>query len=175
VESGVPCIHYGQIYTHYGTATDKTLSFVGEEIAKNKTLAQKGDLVIATTSENVEDVGKATVWLGENNIVVSNDACFFRHKQNPKYLAYIFQSKLFFDFKKRNCTGTKVIRINPNTILDFTIPIPSLQEQRRIVAILDRFEALTTDLQAGLPAEISARRKQYEYYRDKLLSFKRKA
>ena len=57
----------------------------------------------------------------------------------------------------------------------FTIPLPPLEEQERIVSILDRFEALTTDLQSGLPAEIEARRKQYEYYRERLLSFKRKS
>ena len=59
-------------------------------------------------------------------------------------------------------------------IRNFEIPLPPLSEQRRIVAILDRFEALTNDLQAGLPAEIAARRQQYEYYREKLLTFKRK-
>lgn len=175
VENGVPCIHYGQIYTYYGTAAYKTKSFVSEGLAKNKTLAKPGDLVIATTSENVEDVGKATVWLGDENVVVSNDACFFRHSQNPKYLAYVFQSKLFFDFKKRRCTGTKVIRINPDAILNFLIPVPPLPEQERIVSILDRFEALTTDLQNGLPAEIEARRRQYEYWRDRLLSFPRRS
>ena len=53
------------------------------------------------------------------------------------------------------------------------IPIPSLATQERIVDILDRFEALTTDLQEGLPAELEARRKQYEYYRERLLSFER--
>ena len=58
---------------------------------------------------------------------------------------------------------------------NYLVPIPSIPEQRRIVAILDRFEALTTDLQSGLPAEIEARRKQYEHYREKLLTFKRKA
>ena len=52
-----------------------------------------------------------------------------------------------------------------------SIPVPSLDEQERIVAILDRFDALTTDISSGLPAEISARQKQYEYYRDKLLTF----
>ena len=55
---------------------------------------------------------------------------------------------------------------------EMLIPIPSMEEQERIVSILDRFEALTTDLQSGLPAEIEARRQQYEYYRNKLLSFK---
>lgn len=64
--------------------------------------------------------------------------------------------------------------INAKKVKDFKIPIPSLEEQNRIVSILDRFESLTTSLQSGLPAEISARRQQYEYYRDKLLTFKRK-
>lgn len=58
--------------------------------------------------------------------------------------------------------------------MSFELPIPSLQEQERIATILDRFESLTTSLQSGLPAEIVARRQQYEYYRDKLLTFKRK-
>ena len=64
--------------------------------------------------------------------------------------------------------------INAKKVKDFKIPIPTLEEQNRIVSILDRFESLTTSLQSGLPAEIAARRKQYEHYRDKLLTFKRK-
>lgn len=64
--------------------------------------------------------------------------------------------------------------INAQKVKDFKIPIPSLEEQHRIVSILDRFESLTTSLQSGLPAEIVARRQQYEHYRDKLLTFKRK-
>lgn len=61
-----------------------------------------------------------------------------------------------------------------NKFKSLEIPIPPLAEQERIAAILDRFERLTTDLQAGLPAEIKARQQQYEYYRDRLLTFKRK-
>lgn len=65
-------------------------------------------------------------------------------------------------------------RLSRTVVERLSIPIPSLEEQRRIVAILDRFESLTTSLQTGLPAEITARRQQYEHYRDKLLTFKRK-
>ena len=57
---------------------------------------------------------------------------------------------------------------------DYTIAIPSISEQRKIVGVLDRFDTLTCDLVAGLPAEIEKRRQQYEFYRDKLLTFKRK-
>ena len=62
--------------------------------------------------------------------------------------------------------------INASIIKGFPVPVPSLVEQERIVSILDRFDALVNDLSSGIPAEIEARRKQYEYYRDKLLSFK---
>ena len=65
--------------------------------------------------------------------------------------------------------------INAQIVKEYPIPVPSLAEQQRIVDILDRFNTLTTDITAGLPAEIEVRRKQYEYYRDKLLTFKQKA
>lgn len=66
---------------------------------------------------------------------------------------------------------SSVPNMNANEIKSILIPVPSMEEQERIVSILDRFEALTTDLQSGLPAEIEARRQQYEYYRNKLLTF----
>jgi type I restriction enzyme S subunit len=56
-------------------------------------------------------------------------------------------------------------------VAKYKIPVPPFEEQERIVAILDRFDALTNDITSGLPAEIEARRKQYEYYRDQLLTF----
>lgn len=64
-------------------------------------------------------------------------------------------------------------RLSPSVIKEMEIPIPSLEEQEKIASILDRFDTLTNDLVAGLPAEIEKRRQQYEFYRDKLLTFKR--
>ena len=68
--------------------------------------------------------------------------------------------------------GAKMPRGNKNIIMEYRIPIPSLAEQERIVAILDKFDALVNDISSGLPAELEMRRKQYEYYRDRLLTFK---
>ncbi|MBK7921372.1 MAG: restriction endonuclease subunit S [Veillonella sp.] len=69
-------------------------------------------------------------------------------------------------------TGAAQPKLNQKNLNRIEIPLPSLEEQKRIVALLDRFDALCNDISTGLPAEIAARQKQYEYYRDRLLSFK---
>lgn len=170
-EVGIGCIHYGQIYTYYGTSATKTKSFVSEEFAKKARMAEKGNLVIATTSENDEDVCKAVVWLGEEKIAVSSDACFYAHQLNPKYVAYYFQTEQFQKQKRPNITGTKVRRVNADDLAKIKIPIPTVEEQERIVFILDKFDTLTTSMNEGLPKEIELRQLQYEYYRDLLLTF----
>lgn len=173
-ETGVGCIHYGQIYTRFGAFTDKTLTFVDESLASHLLQVEKGNLVIACTSENVDDICKCVAWLGEENICTGGHACVFRHKQNPKYISYFFQTEYFFNQKVKYTYGTKVKDIKPDSIAKIKIPLPSLEEQERIVSILDNLYTLTNDLSQGLPAEIEKRRQQYEYYRDKLLTFKRK-
>ena len=174
VDDGYPCIHYGQLHTYFGTFANKNKTFINKGLYDKCKKAKYGDLLIATTSEDVEACCKATAWLGEE-VAISGDAHIFRHNQDPKYVAYFFQTDDFAKQKRKYASGVKVVRVNGDNLAKIIIPIPSLEEQRRIVSILDRFETLTTDLQSGLPAEIEARRKQYEYYREKLLTFKRKA
>ena len=137
--------------------------------------AHTGDLVIATTSEDDEAVAKAVAWLGNDDVAVSTDACIFRHTLNPKYVSYFFQTELFQSQKKQHITGAKVRRISGESLAKICIPVPPLEEQERIVSILDKFGALVNDLSSGLPAEIRARRQQYEHYRDRLLTFKEAA
>ena len=76
---------------------------------------------------------------------------------------------------KKYVKNGKISSLPSSGLANALIPIPSLEEQERIATMLDKFYALTTDITAGLPAEIEARRKQYEYYRDQLLTFKQKA
>ena len=78
------------------------------------------------------------------------------------------------DYLLSQVRKASIPRLSPNVIKDLEIPVPPLAEQQRIVDILDRFDSLTNDLTAGLPAEIEKRKQQYEYYRDRLLTFKRK-
>ncbi|WP_292981097.1 restriction endonuclease subunit S [Nitrosomonas sp.] len=170
-ENGVGCIHYGQIYTHYGTYANKTKTYVSKDFFNKARKAKTGDLVIATTSENDEDVCKAVAWLGNEDIAVSSDACIYRNDLNPKFVSYFFQTERFQKQKRLHITGTKVRRVNADDLAKLLIPIPHPGEQARIVAILDKFDALTNSLTEGLPREIELRQKQYEYYRDLLLSF----
>ncbi|TXI32045.1 MAG: restriction endonuclease subunit S [Niabella sp.] len=172
-ESGFPAIHYGQIYTKYGLSADKTFTYVSENLASRLRIANKNDLLLATTSENDEDVVKPLAWLGEKT-AISGDMLLFRHSQNVKYLAYYLQTEEFQEKKRKYITGTKVRRVSSGDLAKMAAPIPypenpnkSLEIQAEIVRILDAF----TELTAELTAELNARKKQYNYYRNQLLSF----
>ena len=174
VEEGVPCIHYGDIYTYYGLTATKAKTYLKPEKAEKMKFASKNDVVIVGAGENNMDIGVGVAWLSDEKVAI-HDACYiFKSKMNPRFVShYLRGSNYHLQIKKYVCEG-KICSISSKSIGRSLIPVPSLQEQERIATILDRFESLTTSLQSGLPAEISARRQQYEYNRDKLLTFKRK-
>lgn len=173
VEEGFPAIHYGQIYTKYSLSAENTFSFVSNELANKLKQAKYNDLLLATTSENDEDVVKPLAWLG-TSAAISGDMMLFRHQQNVKYLAHFFKTSHFQEEKKKYISGAKVRRVSSGDLAKIRVPIPcpdnpkkSLEIQAEIVRILDAMTAHT----AELTAELTARKKQYNYYRDKLLSF----
>ena len=171
VESGVGCIHYGQIHTHYGTWATETKSFISPTLAAKTRHARTGDLIIATTSEDDAAVGKSVAWLGSDDVAVSTDAFILRHQLDPKYISYFFQTNQFQVQKLPHVNGAKVRRISGNAIAKIMVPVPPLEIQREIARILDKFSALEESLKAELKAELDARKKQCEYYRDSLLTF----
>ena len=95
-----------------------------------------------------------------------------------EYRAAVDMRYLFYycfrlgDYCREHLNQGNFASVDMGKFNEFTFLIPSLEEQQRIVSILDRFDTLCNDLSSGLPAEIEARKKQYEYYRDKLLTFK---
>lgn len=171
-KNGKPCIHYGQIYTKYGKTANKTYTFVNDTVFEKSKQAGKNDIVMAVTSENIEDVCKCVVWLGNENIAVSGHTAIIHTKINARYLGYYFSTLHFFIDKAKLAHGTKVIEVTPSSLNDILIPVPSEEEQENIASKVEKFEKLCNDISEGLPAEIEARQKQYEYYRDKLLTFK---
>lgn len=158
-EDGMPCIHYGQIYTRYGLFVDKTITFISEEIYQKQKYAVKNDIVMAVTSENIDDVCKCVAWLGDSKIAVSGHTAIIHHTLNPKYLCYYFHTAMFYAQKKKLAHGTKVIEVTPDRLANIIVPVPPMEVQDEIVKVLDNF------------TELTARKKQYEYYRDFLLDF----
>lgn len=95
----------------------------------------------------------------------------YKHVVNPRFLYYCLSTDYFFHYMNQNSKGAKMPRGDKSKVLLFEIPLPSISKQTEIVAILDKFYNLSYDLSSGLPKEIELRQKQYEYYRDKLLTF----
>lgn len=179
VKEGISVIHYGEIYTRYGVWTDHAFSKVRPDMASWLRYAEPGDVIMAGVGETVEDVGKAVAWLGTQRVGIHDDSYAFRHSMNPKYISYAMQTASFNSQKTKHVSSGKVKRLLIESIKkEVRIPVPypddperSRAEQARIVTILDKFDALINSISEGLPREIELRQKQYEYYRDLLLSF----
>lgn len=138
-----------------------------------KYLLQDKDIIISMDGSLV---GKSFAMLSKKHLpllLVQRVARVRAKRVNQNYLFHNIAHR-FSGYVDKKKTGGAIPHVSMKDIQNFSIPVPSLQEQERIAYILDRFESLTTSLQSGLPAEISARRQQYEHYRDKLLTFKRK-
>lgn len=170
-EDGIPSIHYGEIYTHYGVSAAHVVRKVREPLRPQLRFAMPGDVVIASVGETVEDVGKAVAWLGDEPVAIHDDTFGFRTSMNPKFVSYWMQTDAFHSQKTRYVASAKIKRLSSSALASIRIPTPPAEVQRRIVGTLDEFDALVNDLSIVLPAELAARRKQYEYYRDKLLTF----
>lgn len=166
-DAGFPCIHYGQIHTFYNFAAYKTKSFCDENYAKKLKKGKTGDLLIATTSEDVEACCKAVAWLGDSEVAYSTDSYCYSHDQDPKFMAYLFQTEMFAKQKRMAATGAKVVRVSGEAMATFSFALPPLSKQREIARTLDIFEEYIQRLEKL----ISLRQKQYEYYREKLLTF----
>ena len=163
VDSGYPCIHYGDMYTYYGMWATETRTFISPELASKLRFAEKNDVVIVGAGENDEDIGIGMAWLGDSRPAV-HDACYiFKHQQDPKFVSYFLRSHDYHQQIKKSVSSGKICSISAEGIGKALMPVPPIEVQRKIVEVLDNFSELT--------AELTARQKQYEYYRDNLLNF----
>lgn len=139
---------------------------------KGKGLFKANSFILATTAT-----------IGEHALIIADSLAnqqftnlsirkSLENELSVKYVYYYFF--VIDEWCKANTNVSNFASVDMSKFYNLLIPIQSIAEQQRIVAILDRFDRLTNDLTSGLPAEIEKRRQQYEYYRDKLLTFKRK-
>ena len=183
----------GYEFTKYVTYTDegKIIALRGLNVKNGKIdlsdvkYIDKSDLSKLTRSKlhngdmlftYVGTIGQVAVIKENNKYYLAPNVALIRADKkiiNPEYMRYFFQTNIFRETQiNRLLQASSMKNIPMEKIRKFVLQVPSLEEQERIVTILHRFDVLCNDLSAGLPAEIEARQKQYEYYRDKLLSFK---
>lgn len=164
-EGGIPFYKIGT----FGKQADAYISNeVYEEYKRLYSYPKKGDVLMSAAGT----IGRTVVFNGEPSYFQDSNIVWVDNVESKvlnSYLNYYYQ---IIEWKTQ---GGTIKRLYNNLLANAIIKYPSLAEQERIVSILDRFESLTTSLTAGLPAEIAARRQQYEHYRDKLLTFKRKS
>ena len=161
--SGVPFYKIGT----FGKEADAYISQeTFDEYRSKYNFPKKGDVLISaagTIGRTVVYDGKPAYFQDSNIVWIDNDESIVLNS----YLRYCYELKPW-----KASEGGTIPRLYNDNIAKAVIAVPSIEEQKRVVSILDRFDAICNDLTNGLPAEIEARQKQYEYYRDKLLSFK---
>ncbi len=153
-----------------GRILKDSIQHITPKALKNKKLFPKNSIIISTTAT-----------IGEHALLIvdslANQRFTFLSKKANCDLAldmkfFFYQCFLLGEWCKKNTNVSGFASVDMTAFKKYKFPIPPLEIQQEIVKILDQFSILTTDLLAGIPAEIEARKKQYEYYREKLLSFK---
>lgn len=174
---GTPFVRYTDVYNkRFLRKNDVTQLVTCTEKELENLKVHKGDVFFTRTSEIAEEVGYSSVMLDEIENCVFNG---FTIKASPKtelllpeYCTYCFSTNQFRNYVATHCAFTTRASLTGKTIGEYNIAVPSIEEQKRIINCLDKLYKLCNDISEGLPAEIEARQKQYEYYRDKLLTFK---
>lgn len=174
-KEGIPCVRYGEIYTTYSTWFDTCVSHTRIDYISSPKYFEYGDILFAITGESIEDIAKSVAYVGRERCLAGGDIVVMKHKQNPRYLAHVLSTTFAKRQKSKGRVKSKVVHSNVPSIESIEIPLPSLDAQERYADVLDDLESICNDLITKISAEIEARQKQYEYYRDKLLTFREKA
>lgn len=173
---GTPIVNFTDVYNNRSISATSLKGKV--EVSSNEKLlysAQKNDIFFTRTSETKEDIGMAAALVDDiEDCVFSGFILRARPKTNllnPKFISLYLSTYTVRKKIIRNSSFTTRALTSGPRLSKIKIPLLPLSEQERIVSILDKFDALVNDSTIGLQAEIDARRKQYEYYRNKLLTF----
>lgn len=162
-DSGQPCVRYGELYTTYGLFFDCCISHTSINVLPNPKVARKGAILFALTGESVEDIATSTAYIGEEDIFVGGDLLVMEHEQNAKYLSYALSTDEARMQKTKGKVKSKVVHSSKESISQIVIPIPPISVQEEMVRILDNY--------LELEKELEMKKKQFDYYHNKLFSF----
>ena len=166
-DNSIPWIKIGDIKpgNKYITTTSERITVEG---SKKSRIINPGDFILSNSmSFGRPYISKITGCIHDGWLAISN----FEETYISDFLYYLLNSNIVQNEMKSKASVGTVQNLNADIVKSINLPVYSLKEQQRIVSILDNFDKLINDISEGLPAEIEARRKQYEYYRNKLLSF----
>lgn len=169
-------ISYMNVFSNIAT-NFKVNDFVKIGESENQNTIQYGDILFTGSSESLEECGMSSVVNEEvKENVYLNSFCFGYRFHNselflPNFLKFLFRSEKIRKQIVKTANGVTRFNVSKKKMEKIQIPIPPIEEQERIAGILDKFDTLVNSISEGLPREIELRRKQYEYYREKLLSF----
>ena len=143
VESGLPCVRYGELYTTYNTSFTETISFIPKELFEQCKQISCGDVLFTLTGENKPDIAKTVAYLGDSPVAVGGDLAYWTHHgMNPLYLVYFMSSPYAIGRKINLATGDIIVHISGDKVGSFLIPVPPLAEQDRIVAQINELEPI---------------------------------
>ncbi|MBR3199751.1 MAG: hypothetical protein IKG17_00235, partial [Mogibacterium sp.] len=141
VDHGLPCVRYGEIYTSYNTEFSETKSFIPTSLDESCLHFSRGDIIFTLTGENKADIAKAVAYSGDNQVAVGGDMAFWTaHGMNPLYLVYYMASPYCIEQKRRTATGDIIVHISTDKVGGFLVPIPPIEEQKRIVKLIKELE-----------------------------------
>ncbi len=143
VDSGLPCVRYGELYTTYNISFTKTVSFIPKELFEQCKQISYGDVIFTLTGENKPDIAKTIAYLGNSPVAVGGDLAYWTHHgMNPLYLVYFMSSPYAIGRKVNLATGDIIVHISGDKVGSFLIPVPPLAEQNRIVAKINELEPI---------------------------------
>jgi len=149
VADGIPCIRYGEIYTHHNDHVKTFYSFITRAIAKQSQRIKKGDLLFAGSGETAEEIGKCVAFLGDQEVYAGGDIVVFSpNGQNSMFLGYLMNHSTVASQKARMGQGDAVVHISARNLTELELRLPKRDEQTAIAAILSDMDAEIAALEA---------------------------
>lgn len=140
VGEGLGCVHYAQIHTDFVFSASAALTYVPESMKSSLRLARAGELIVAGTSEDLEGVGKAVAWFGDD-VAVHDDCFIYSHGLDPKFASYLFASAEFNHEKRSFVSESKVVRLSSGSLAKMVLPIPDTAGQQEVVVAMGELKS----------------------------------